>query len=203
MTAPNASNCEPLKALNPAAQQMRASVKFQRRFLNVGHEDYWPAGIEQGAFGNLFFARPWFEQGLADNCEIEAPRDSAELGTGAGEARGERARLGRDAGSRSRLGKPVDCDFRRDFIVAPHGIYYFDGNVAYARDDRVAGIVVRARVINERDSGEVCFERASHGDCVVSGGTFPFADAQIDDDVPDHGSADIRLVVTQGQFLAV
>ena len=78
-------------ALPPRARkdshQGERGVELERCFLNVGHEDYRPHQIEQSTFGNLRFERPRLGFGLADNGEIEAPRDAAELVACTSEAR--------------------------------------------------------------------------------------------------------------------
>jgi len=61
------------------------AVELEGRFLDVGHDDGWPARVEQGGFDDLIFNRGRLGFGLPDNGEIEVASNAAELVADAGE----------------------------------------------------------------------------------------------------------------------
>ena len=82
-----------------------------------GHEDYRPAGFEQYAFVHHFDRRRFVAVGLADDGQIEAPRQTAEPLGGAGDAGVDAARLVGDAGALGGLFEARDRGAHRPFRI--------------------------------------------------------------------------------------
>ncbi len=91
--------------------------------------------------------------GLADDGEIEAPRDAAELIAGAGETGAERERLGREAGAPGRLGEAIDGGLRAGFVVGLLRFDHFGRDIAGARNRN-------DRIVDEGDAGKMRVERS-------------------------------------------
>src|SRR5690348_13024997 len=49
-------------------------IGLERRLLNIGHHDHWPAGFEQRGFADDLLQAADFRLRLTDNREIETPR---------------------------------------------------------------------------------------------------------------------------------
>ncbi len=117
---------------------------------------------------------------MADNGEVEAPRDAAELIAGAGEAGGERQRLRRQSGAIGRRGEAVDGGLGRGFVVGLLALDDFGRDITGARHRN-------DRIEDKRDAGQVRRKGRSDGHRIIAGGIAVFADAEIDDDILDHG----------------
>ena len=123
-------------------------VELERRLLDIGHQDHRPAGFEQRGLGDDLFHGRGLGLGLADDGEIEAPRDAAELVAGAGEAGDERQRLRRQRVALGRRGETVDGGFRGGFVVGLLRLDHFGGDVAgrrYRND----------RIVEKSDAGQM------------------------------------------------
>ena len=156
------------------------AVELERRFLDIGHDDHRPAGLEQRAFGDQLFDLVSLRFGLGDDGEIEAPRDAGELVAGAGGAGAERDRLGRNAGARGRRGEPVDGGFRRGLVVGQLRLDDFGRDIAGARNRH-------DRIEHECDPGDVGAKGIGDRNRIVADDTAVLARAEIDDNVLDHG----------------
>ena len=132
-------------------------------------------------FGDHFLDRARLRLGLADDGEVEAPRQAAELVAGAGKAGAERERLGRDAGARGRLVEPLDRGLRRGRVLALLHLDHVGRDVAGAGDRN-------DRVVEEGEPRDMGLERGGDRDREVAGRSGAFADAEIDDNVFDQGT---------------
>ena len=168
----NGARCRP--ATVPAHHDV---VELERGFLDIGHDDDRPAGIEQGGFDDLLFNRARLRFGLLDNGEIEVPGNTAELLAGAGQTGAGCERLSRDSRARTRGGEPVNGGLCSGGIVAPLHFDHFTGDVAggETRTVDVVGDGVRgARHLNngivaEADPGDMRGEGCGDGEGVVFG----------------------------------
>ena len=82
--------------------------------------------------------------------------------------------------ARGRRGEPVDGGFRRGLVVGELGLDDFGRDVAGARNRH-------DRIEHECDPGDVGVESVGDGNGIVADHTAVLADAEIDDDILDHG----------------
>ena len=137
--------------------------------------------LKQSGLGDHFFDRVGVRLRLPDDGKIETPGQAAELFAGPRHAGAERQRLGRHAGPRGGLGKAVCSGLGGVGIVAFLGIDHVGGDIAGARQ-------WNDRIVQEGNPGDVRLEGCGDRDCVLTGEAAALTQAEINEDVFDHGS---------------
>ena len=145
------------------------------------HDDHRAAGAKQRAFDQQLLRSATLALCLADDSQVEAPRDSAEQVGGPRDAGIEDAGFGGYPGLFHRRLETGDR--------CPGAL-----GVLFALDfDQVSGDAAEHaarndRLVNEADTDDMRVERGSDRDRIVGGEILRLSARQVDDDVLDHGA---------------
>src|SRR4051812_13192472 len=156
------------------------AVEHEALLLDMRHDDHRSAGAKQCAFDQQFLRSAALALCLADDSEVEAPRDTAEQIGGAGNAGIKDAGFG---------GYPGLFDCRLETGDRCPGAL----SVLLALDfDQICGDAAEHaarndRLVDEADADDMRIERGSDRDRIVGSEILRLSARQVDNDVLDHG----------------
>src|SRR5262249_52208852 len=154
-------------------------IGFEWCPLNVRHHDHRPARLEERGFADDLFHAADFRLRLADNGNVETPRQAGELIAGTGETGACHQRFGGNVSLAGCGVETLDGGFGGDFVVVALSLDDLGRNVAGTRNRH-------DRVVNECDAGQMRFQSNCDRNGVFADDTALLGDAQIDNDVFDH-----------------
>ena len=135
-------------AVRPPSQQASDALERQAALLDVGYDDDGTPGFEQRAFDDQFVGRSLLALRLADNGDVEAPRDLGEQRGGAAEGGIELACFRRNPGLLHAGFEPADGVTRNLAVFLALQLDQVDRNAA----ERAVG---NDRLVQEGNTGDV------------------------------------------------